>query len=136
MESFKKLLVRLGACKEAKDWVGDKTLEVAWTEAIKPDWMFWLYERSKRLDGLIAASLAMRFASNALRSAGLADEAEKLTPYLTVTLTNCYYASRAANYAASYASRAASRAASYASCDAASCDLIRKLVSVDQLVFE
>lgn len=36
------LLKKLGACKEAVEWVGDKTLEEAWNICERADWMVWL----------------------------------------------------------------------------------------------
>ena len=46
-----KLLIRLGACGEAREWVGARTLEQAWAECERPDWMLWLHARSKSADG-------------------------------------------------------------------------------------
>lgn len=34
-------------CQEAINWLGDKTLEQAWAQSERGDWMLWLYRRSK-----------------------------------------------------------------------------------------
>ena len=42
MKSFHDKLIELNACEEAIQWVGDKTLERAWKECHRGDWMLWL----------------------------------------------------------------------------------------------
>ena len=42
MNSFHDKLIELGACEEAIQWVGDRTLEEAWTDCHRGDWMLWL----------------------------------------------------------------------------------------------
>lgn len=42
---MKDLLEKFNACQEARNWVGDKTLEEAWSTCHRGDWMFWLYRR-------------------------------------------------------------------------------------------
>jgi len=37
-----KMLVKLGACSEAVEWVGDKSPAVAWKTCKRGDWMLWL----------------------------------------------------------------------------------------------
>jgi len=37
--NFKKRLIEMGACAEAIEWVGNKTLEEAWSECEHCDWM-------------------------------------------------------------------------------------------------
>ena len=39
---MKTLLTKLKACKPALDWVGDKTIEQAWNECQRGDWLLWL----------------------------------------------------------------------------------------------
>ena len=39
------LLARLHACSEARDWSAGKTLEQAWAECPRGDWMLWLAGR-------------------------------------------------------------------------------------------
>jgi len=36
------MLVKLGACSEAVEWVGDKSPAVAWKTCKRGDWMLWL----------------------------------------------------------------------------------------------
>lgn len=38
----KRILVHLGACKEAVQWVGDRPLHLAWRQCERGDWMLWL----------------------------------------------------------------------------------------------
>jgi hypothetical protein len=42
MESFQEKLRGMEACHEAVAWVGDRTLEEAWLECERADWMLWL----------------------------------------------------------------------------------------------
>jgi len=39
---FEELLASKGACYEARQWVGNKTIEQAWAECERADWMIWL----------------------------------------------------------------------------------------------
>lgn len=39
--SFKQQLIKLNACKEAIDWVEDRTLDQAWNDCHRSDWMAW-----------------------------------------------------------------------------------------------
>ena len=47
--TFKEELQRLHACSEAVEWVGDRTLEQAWNECERGDWMLW-FAQMKRVD--------------------------------------------------------------------------------------
>ena len=47
MKQFKDLLIELNACKDAIDWVGDKTIEQALADSQRGDWLLWL---AKKLD--------------------------------------------------------------------------------------
>ncbi len=40
--SYKKFLEQHGACKDAIDWVGDRTLDETWLVCERADWMFWI----------------------------------------------------------------------------------------------
>jgi hypothetical protein len=42
---MRELLIKLRACQDALDWVGDKTLQEAWETCPRGDWMLWLYRR-------------------------------------------------------------------------------------------
>jgi hypothetical protein len=50
MKTFVNLLYELGACNEAQIFCSGKTLEQAWQECPRGDWMLWLYYRSKDAD--------------------------------------------------------------------------------------
>ena len=63
------LLIRLGACAEAREWVGDRTLEQAWAECESPDWMLWLHARSESADAGAYAALAEKWAAEAADAA-------------------------------------------------------------------
>jgi len=43
---LKKYLKGSGACAGALRWVGDRTLQQAWDECNRFDWMLWLYRRN------------------------------------------------------------------------------------------
>ena len=47
--TFKEELQKLNACEEAIEWVGDRTLEQAWNECERGDWMLW-FAQMKRVD--------------------------------------------------------------------------------------
>ena len=56
------ILERLGACADAREWVGDRTLDQAWAECERPDWMLWLHARSGSADAAAYAALARKWA--------------------------------------------------------------------------
>jgi len=64
--SLKDELVDMKACPEAVEWVGDKTIEEAWTTCERADWMLW-YASSKAPHALVVraacacARMALRF---------------------------------------------------------------------------
>jgi hypothetical protein len=41
--NFKQQLIKLNACKESIDWVGDRTFEQAYNDCHRGDWLLWLY---------------------------------------------------------------------------------------------
>lgn len=53
--TFAEQLRKMKACPEAVAWVGDKTLQQAWTECERGDWMTWL-TAELRLDSRKAAA--------------------------------------------------------------------------------
>ena len=113
------MLRALGACSEAVAWAKPyATLQAAWDECQRPDWMLWLCEHtsthrdeSVRLAFAFADRAVRVDAVAALRSAGLGVEADRLAALPTID-------SRAAAEAASDAAWAASNAA-WAARDAA-----------------
>lgn len=44
--TFADQLVSLGACSEAREWVGARDLATAWSECQRGDWMLWLAARA------------------------------------------------------------------------------------------
>ena len=63
------ILKRLGACAEAREWVGSRTLAEAWAECERPDWLLWLHARSESADAAGYAVLAGKWAALARASA-------------------------------------------------------------------
>ena len=41
--TFREWLIDRHACEPALEWVGDRTLEQAWAECPRGDWMEWLF---------------------------------------------------------------------------------------------
>lgn len=46
MTKTQEYLEKLGACQEARDWVGNRTLQRAWEECDRLDWLHWLLSES------------------------------------------------------------------------------------------
>jgi len=44
--TFQEQLHKMDACHAARTWVGDSTLEEAWTTCPRADWMLWLANRT------------------------------------------------------------------------------------------
>ena len=56
MKTFKKLLIELRACSDAREWAGDMTIEEVVEKCHRGDWLLWL---SKKVDiGLQPLTLA------------------------------------------------------------------------------
>ena len=124
-------LQQLGACTDALYWVGDRTIEQAWRECRRGDWMCWLLRRialnpNDRRFRLAAADMAERVwdlipdeptrlaAAWAVGAARRGDADEMMAAAFAA---NAAYAAAAAASAAAYAaarsftSRTAERAA-------------------------
>ena len=58
MTSFAQQLQKMHACHQAVTWVGRRTLEQAWRECERSDWMLWLLHKlridTRRCAGLFA----------------------------------------------------------------------------------
>lgn len=137
MNSFQSKLIKLGACDEAKVWVGSQTLAKAWRECPRGDWLLWLAARAG-VDRRLVVEAACRCAEAVL---GLVPEGEE-RPVRAIeaarawirgeaSLAEVRAASTSASYAASasgtfdtfYAAYAASAAsAAYAAYAASSYD--------------
>ena len=56
-------LTHMGACHEAVEWVGNRTIQQAWRACKRSDWMLWLLKQIARDDPrhrLAAADFAKR----------------------------------------------------------------------------
>lgn len=42
---MKRLLIELGACKDAREWAGDKSWPEIYSTCHRADWLLWLFER-------------------------------------------------------------------------------------------
>jgi hypothetical protein len=49
--SFKQQLIELKACREAINWVENRTFEQAWRDCHRGDWMLWLLEQMREKEG-------------------------------------------------------------------------------------
>jgi hypothetical protein len=49
--SFKQQLIEMEACREIINWVEDRTLEQAWRDCHRGDWMLWLLEEMGGKEG-------------------------------------------------------------------------------------
>ncbi len=47
MKTLHDRLLKLWACSEAVEWVGDRDLKTVWAECERADWMLWFAERTK-----------------------------------------------------------------------------------------
>jgi hypothetical protein len=45
MKTFQELLIELNACKDAREWAGDKAIEQVVQECHRGDWLLWLAKR-------------------------------------------------------------------------------------------
>ena len=112
-KSFRSTLKNLGACSEAVQWVGTKTLAVGWRTCTRGDWMLWLAARAgiDRKKIVLAACACARLVLQFLPT----DELRPLTAIETAerwargkaTLDEVNIAANAAAYAANAANAAA-----------------------------
>jgi hypothetical protein len=132
--TFAQLLMRLGACREAREWCGDRTAEQAWADAPRADWMIWLLRALGVADRWVSADLARLFCADAMETVGSPEWARLLRELPRVVDAEtaataefwCGFA-RESSYAAAYAAYAAyaadaAAAAAYAAADAAAAD--------------
>jgi hypothetical protein len=109
--NFQDQLKKLDACGAAREWVGDKTLEEAWSTCTEHEWMFWLAGRT--VDSWPIVEVAYRIAESVL---GLVPEGED-RPAKAIEASRRWVAdpteeNASATLAASRAAHAASDAAS------------------------
>ena len=146
---MKTLLTKLKACKPALDWVGDKTIEQAWNECQRGDWLLWLAAKLD-IDRKILVYAASQCARTSLQYVPI-DEKRPLIAIETaerwtrgeatleevkiaardnraVDAVNAVYAVYAAYYAAAAAYDAASASGAAANADSLkeSAEIVRK----------
>jgi hypothetical protein len=63
---MKELLIKLAACEEATDWVGDKSWEEAYATCHRGDWSLWLFVRTNPKD-IQLLTLAKGHCANTVR---------------------------------------------------------------------
>jgi len=113
---MKVLLIKLNACQEAKDWVGNKTWVEAYETCPRGDWVLWLFSKTNPKD-LQRLTLAKGHCANTVRhlmkdqrSINAVDAAISYGEgKVTIEVLNAAYAATAA-----YAADAAYAAAAYA----------------------
>ena len=134
----KELLEKMGACKDAIAWIGEKTVKEAWETCERGDWMLWYYAKKypENIRELILAKgycaqtvihlMKNQHSLDSVQAAidfgnGLINEKElKAYAYAAVDAANAAayaayaYAAADAAYAAAYAANAAANAAAYA----------------------
>ena len=62
----KELLKKLNACTEAIEWVEDRTVEQAWQDCERGDWMLWFYAKQYP-EKIIELTLAKGHCANTVR---------------------------------------------------------------------
>jgi len=112
-------LVAIRACSDAVEWVGTRTIEQAWAECERGDWMLWLAGRID-IDRKLLVSAACACAEPALAFVRAGEDRPRLAIEVarawcvgTATLDDVRAAAAAA-YAAYAAAYAAADAAAYA----------------------
>jgi hypothetical protein len=123
--TFRDQLIRLKACSDAVEWVGERTLEQAWADCERGDWMLWLAARAavRRQDIVLAACdcarLALRYVPEGEHRPRVAIATAEAWAVGVATMDEVR-AAYAAAYAAYAAAAAADAAAAYAAAAAAS----------------
>ena len=120
---MKELLKKLHACKEAREWAGDKTWEEIYTTCHRGDWLLWLFARANpedKLQLILAAAHCVNTVRNLMRDERSRKAIDIAIRYGEGNATDGELADAAAD-AAAYAAYAADAAAdaAYAAADAA-----------------
>ena len=63
---MKELLIKLNACKDAREWAGDKSWEEIYNTCHRGDWLLWLFKRTNP-DDLQLLTLAKGHCANTVR---------------------------------------------------------------------
>ena len=137
----KHVLKKLLACNDAINWVGERTIEEAWAECERGDWMLWYYANvfpnnireltlakahcantvrhlMKDERSLKAVDIAISFGEGNISKDDLQVSASAADAYASAADYASAYAATAATTSA-YAATAAASAAAYSSVDAA-----------------
>ena len=135
-KTFKTILIEFRACGEAKEWVGDKTLEEAWETCERTDWMLWLAAKAEvdRKTVVLAACAVARTAlqyvkPGELRPLNAIETAEAWTRGETTLEEVRRAAYAAAGAAAAVSCAAAARSSSLAQ----SCEIVRATITVEMV---
>jgi len=126
MKKQLEILIDLGACRSAIDWLETQPdFATAWAKCERSDWMLWLLERVKGVDQKQAALIACVVAKTALKYV----PAEELRPAKAIETVERFFrgeagldelheagidANTAADCAADYAAKQAAKAVAYA----------------------
>jgi hypothetical protein len=123
---MKEILKKLKACNQAREWVGNRTIEQAIQECPRGDWMLWLFQKLFP-DDLQLLTLAKGHCANTLRylmtdersinaidTAIAFGEGRATREELNAADATADAAAAAAYAAAAYATYAAAAAAAYA----------------------
>jgi len=60
------VLINLDACDHAKEWIGDRSVQDAWDDCQRGDWMLWIYAKVHP-SNLRELSLAKGYCANTVR---------------------------------------------------------------------
>jgi len=63
---MKELLMKLNACKDAREWAGDKSWQEIYNTCHRGDWLLWLFKRTNP-DDLQLLTLAKGHCANTVR---------------------------------------------------------------------
>jgi hypothetical protein len=63
---MKELLIKLNACKEARDWAADKSWQEIYDTCHRGDWLLWLFKKTNP-DNLQLLTLAKGHCANTVR---------------------------------------------------------------------
>ena len=66
MKTFKELLIELNACKDAREWAGDKSWQEIYNTCHRGNWLLWLFKRTNP-DDLQLLILAKGHCANTVR---------------------------------------------------------------------
>ena len=151
-----KILQKYNACKEAVDWIGDRSLEQAWKDCPRGDWLLWLAGRVE-IDRKLLVLAACKCARTVLQYVPKSEEhllkgfetAEawcegkatledvRRTSYVTAYATDATYSAAAAAdvaYAVSYSADAADAASNAREKNQLeTANLIREMISWDAI---